>query len=397
MTSTNTDDTRKRKLFSAALIVAAVAIVTIAIVVLLHPGEERTNDAQIEGHIHPINARVSGTVVWVNPAVEDTLYVPAGTILGRLDPNDYQPTVDRLTGETEASAGLERAAALNVPITQASALSRLHFAEAAVQDSEAELRAADAQRDAARTSVEQAAASSKRAEDDRVRYEALVTTHEISRSEYDQRSTEARTTQAALAGARASLVAAEERIESARLKIVERQQELKSAQTAPEAIASAKASLQRSSGDLKKARAALQDAQLNLGYTQLLAPIGGRIGRKSMEVGQRITAGQLMMTLVDPKDVWVVANFRETQLSHIRVGQTATIHIDSSGENINGRVDSIGGATGSKNSLIAPDNATGNFVKVVQRVPVRIQLNRVPSGASPLLPGLSIEVTVRTK
>ncbi len=396
MPETDTLKTETNWILIAMVCVPALAILITMFVLVVHPGEVRTTDAQLDGHIHPINSRIAGTITWVNPQVEDTFFVPAGTILARLDRNDYQPTVTRLEGETEASAAQQRSAVLNVPITSASATSKLHAARTAVLDAQSDLQAATAQAESARANVAQAVATFKRAEDDRVRYEALVSTHEISRSEYDQRLTEARTTVALLSAAEANSRAAGQRVESTRLRILEREDEVRAAESAPEVIASARINVQKTSADLKKSKAALTDAELNLSYTDLVAPVGGLVGRKSMEVGQRVAAGQLMLTLVQANDVWVIANFRETQLRHMRVGQAVKVHIDSFDTDVKGVVESIGGATGSKYSVVAPDNATGNYVKVVQRVPVRIRIDAARARNEVLLPGMSIEVSVLT-
>jgi len=316
-------------------------------------------------------------------------------VIAHLDPNDYQPTVNRLEGDVQASVAQERAAALNLPIASATALSRLTSAQASLVEAEADLESALSQKTAAEATVAQTEANYRRAEDDRVRYQALVATHEISRSEYDQREADSKGTGALLAAAQANSAGAGQKIEAARQKIKERQSDLRMAETAPESIASARANVLRASGETKKSQAALWNAQLDLGYTNLVAPVSGIVGRKSMEVGQRVAANQLMLTLVPPRDVWAIANFRETQMKKMRIGQSATVHVDSIGHDFQGTVESIGGATGSKYSVIAPDNATGNYVKVVQRIPVRIRLNGLEAAGPLLLPGMSIEVSVR--
>jgi membrane fusion protein (multidrug efflux system) len=397
MSTTETPITTRNKLLIGGLTIIALILCFLGWHFVVHPGEVRTNDAQIDGHVHPINTRIGGTITWVNPDVEDTRFVKAGAVLAHLDPNDYQPAVDRLEGDVQASEAQQHTAVLNVPITSAAAMSRLSSAQAAVADAESDLKAATSQKAAAEAAVAQASASYHRAEADRVRYAALVSTHEISRSEYDQRATDSTTTEAVLTAAQANSTSAEEKIESARQKIKERQSDLRSAQTAPESIASARANVRRALGETKKSQAALLNARLDLGYTNLVAPVSGIVGRKSMEAGQRVAPGQLMLTIVPPNDVWVIANFRETQLHHMRVGQAAKIHVDSFDRDFEGEVESIGGATGSRYSVVAPDNATGNYVKVVQRIPVRLRINNPGVGNLLLLPGMSIEVSVRVK
>jgi membrane fusion protein (multidrug efflux system) len=216
-------------------------------------------------------------------------------------------------------------------------------AHAALADARADLKAAISQKAAAEAAITQTMANYRRAEDDRVRYQTLVSTHEISRSEYDQRATEAKTAEAMLVAARANNDAADQRIESARQKESERESDLRTAETAPAAIATARANVERASGELLKSQAALLNARLDLGYTTLVAPVGGIVGRKSMEVGQRVAAGQLMLTLVPPKDLWATANFRETQLKDMHVGQYAKIHVDSFDRDFAGTVESVGG------------------------------------------------------
>jgi membrane fusion protein (multidrug efflux system) len=375
-------------------------IVSVAVLVILvwfiAPGSVSTNDAQIDGHIHPVNARVSGTVTWVNPVVDDTHFVKAGTILARLDPNDYAPTVDRLRGDVQSTEAQLEAAKLNVQISEATTVSRLSAARAAVEEAEAEKATAEAQSLAAAASVTQAKALYTRAEEDRKRYFALVESHEISRSEYDQRATESATAESQMKQADANLQAALQHIASADQRITERKGDVLAAETAPQQVATARSNVQRVDGDLRKARATLKDATLNLSYTEIVAPVDGIIGRKQIEMGQRIGAGQLVLTLSPPNDIWAIANFKETQLEHLKVGQSATIHIDSTREDLRGTVESVGGATGAKYSLIPPENATGNYVKVVQRVPVRVSI--LPENKhAPLIPGMSVEVHVDTR
>jgi membrane fusion protein (multidrug efflux system) len=395
MTQDNLADKPSRKTLMIVATLLVVVAVAWVLLLVIHPGEVRTNDAQIDGHIHPINSRIAGTVVWVDPEVDDTHFVKAGTVLAHLDPNDYQPTVNRLEGDVRATEALLESSRLNVPITAANATSRLESARAAVEDAQAELASAKAQRDASLAAVRQASATFQRAENDRTRYEALVGTHEISRSEYDVRATEAKTSRELLSAAESNRDAAELKIQSAKQRLIARESDVKAAETAPQSIASAHSNVVRADGEAQKSRAALFNARLDLGYTNVQAPIDGIIGRKGMEVGQRVVPGQLLLTLVPPNESWAIANFRETQLKHMKVGQRATVHIDAFDRDIDGTVESIGGATGSRYSLIAPDNATGNYVKVVQRIPVRIRLDRSEAKERPLLPGMSVEVAVQ--
>ncbi|HEY0757910.1 MAG TPA: HlyD family secretion protein [Acidisarcina sp.] len=382
-----------RRVITGGIVGSAIIVV---LVWFLAPGSVSTNDAQIDGHIHPLNARVSGTITWVNPSVDDTRFVKAGTVLARLDQNDYVPTVDRLQGDVQSTEAQLVAAKLNVEISEATSQSRLSAAKAAVEEAEAEKATAEAQSVSAAQVVTQTSAVYHRAEGDRQRYLALVDSHEISRSEYDQRATDATSAEAQMKAAEANLAAAKQHIASSAQRITERSGDVLAAATAPQQIATARANVRKVDGDLKRTIASLKDSTLNLGYTEIVAPVDGVIGRKSIEVGQRVGAGQLLLTLSSPNDVWAVANFKETQLTHMRIGQRATIHVDSSGQDLQGNVESLGGATGAKFALIPPENATGNYVKVVQRVPVRIRI--IAEGQEvPLLPGMSVEVRVDTR
>lgn len=381
---------------AAVLAIAALIVLLVGGYVLLSRsfGSITTDDAQVDGHVHPINARVGGTVVWVNPDIDDTKFVKAGTVLARLDTNDFQPAVDRLEGDVQAQQAQLQAAQLAVPITQTTSASKLTSARAASVEAEAELASAKAGVQASAAQVKQAEASSRRAEADRARYEQLVNSHEISRSEYDSRMTEANVAVAQLSAAEANLLSAEQKVQVAEQHIAERRQDIAAAATAPDQVATAQSSVDRVFGELKKSKAVLRDAQLNLSYADIVAPVSGIIGRRSLETGQRIAPGQLLLNIVPTDDLWVTANYKETQLRHVEPGAAVTVHIDTFGSDLQGRVESIGGATGSKYALIAPDNATGNYVKVVQRVPVRIRLETTSVGGRSLLPGMSVETRV---
>ncbi len=356
-----------------------------------------TNDARIEGHIHPLNARVSGTIVWVNPDIEDTHYVKAGTVLARLDPNDYQPAVDRLQGVVETRIAELQSAKLNVPIARATATSRLLSAHAAVTEAEAGLATNIAEVSAAEARLGSAEAAYRRAEDDRLRYEQLVSSHEISRSEYDQFATAAKTAQHQVEAAKAALEAAQRQIEVARQSIAQRKADVQAAEAAPQVIAAASSNVEGTSGQLRQAQAALHNAQLDLSYTQIIAPVDGVISRKSIEAGQRVQMGDLLLSLIPLNEVWVTADYKETQLSRVRTGQAVSIYVDTYNRSYQGQVESVGGATGSMNSPLPPENATGNFVKVIQRIPVRIRLDRSQDNQYPLLPGMSAEPTVHVQ
>ncbi len=183
----------------------------------------------------------------------------------------------------------------------------------------------------------------------------------------------------------------------ARQSIAQRKADVQAAEAAPQVIAAASSNVEGTSGQLRQAQAALHNAQLDLSYTQIIAPVDGVISRKSIEAGQRVQVGDLLLDLIPLNEVWIMADYKETQLSRVRSGQPVSIYVDTYNRSYQGQVESIGGATGSMNSPLPPENATGNFVKVIQRIPVRIRLDHSPDSSHPLLPGMSAEPTVHVR
>jgi membrane fusion protein (multidrug efflux system) len=354
-----------------------------------------TNDAQIDGHILPVNSRINGTITWVNPQAEDTRTVQAGSVLIRLDPDDYTPAVDRLQGQVQAEQSQMASAQLNVAVTRPTAESRLQGAKASLAEAEEDLNQSRADIQSKEAHLNQARANADFAEADRERYEALVKTHEISKSEYDQRATQAITAREQVAIAQAELRAAQKKTAALRERLSQREAEVKAANVVPQSIDTAHAKVTQLDGELKESLAQLREAKLNLGYTTILAPSEGIVGQRQVEVGQHVQPGQLLLTVSPSHDLWVTAYFKETQMRRMRIGQAATIHIDGYGSKLRGHVESIGGATGAKYSVLPPENSTGNYVKVVQRIPVRFHIDQLPSPQQPLIPGMSVEVTVR--
>jgi membrane fusion protein (multidrug efflux system) len=353
-----------------------------------------TNDAQIDGHIFPVASRINGTVAWVNPQAENTRYVESGAVLARLDADDYTPAVNRLEGQVQAQRSQLTSAQMELAITKPTAESRLASAKAAVAEAEAELAAGIADAQSQEAHLAQARATYSLAEADRQRYQALVATHEISKSEYDQRATEAANAREQVVMTSAELKASQTKIEALKQRISGRKAELNAANVVPETIDAAHARVNQTTGELQESQAQLQESRLNLGYTTITAPVGGVVGQRQIEVGQRVQTGQLLLDVVPTHDVWVTAYFKETQMHRMRVGQPAFFKIDSYRHKLSGHVESIGGATGARYSLLPPENSTGNFVKVVQRIPVRLHIDDAIDPQAPLLPGMSVEVSV---
>src|SRR5579872_624574 len=358
---------------------------------------ESTDDAEIEGHLDLVSTRVSGTVTYINPLVEDNQFVKEGTLLLELDPRDYAADLEHATANLNTRAAEAHAAQVRVPIVNASAFGQLHSAEAARSEALARVGSEQANLAVAQHKLLEDEAIHARAERYRVRYEALVEKHEISRSDYDARATEATAAAQAVEGDRAAISSMEQRISEARNLVTEREAAIESAQIAPQQVSDARAQSDSASGYLAQARADLRTAQLNLSYTKIYAPVSGVIGRKTVELGHRVQPGQSLLAIVPLDDIWVTANFKETQLKRMRSGQPVTVRIDTFGRDYQGTVENLPGAAGPLFSLFPPENATGNYVKVVQRFPVRIRFNKDQDPEHALRPGMSVEPTVTVR
>lgn len=354
-----------------------------------------TNDAQVDGHILPVNSRIDGTVTWVNPEVENTHHVKAGELLAILDPNDYAPAVEQLQGSVAAQQAQLNSAHFDYAMTRPAAQSRLEAARAAVAEAQSDLVSNSAEIQSREAHLAETRATYQHLEADRKRYQALVETHEISTSEYDQRATAAKTAAEQVAQATAQLKTAQANHEALGNRLAQRKADVQAANVVPETIGTAQARIKQMDGDLKRSAAQLHEAQLNLGYTRIVAPADGVVGQRQIELGQRVKTGQLLLTVVPLNDLWITADFKETQLRRMHVGQPVHIKVDTYVGKLDGHIESIGGATGARYSLIPPENATGNYVKVVQRIPIRIHIDTAIDPGRPLLPGMSSEVSVR--
>ena len=358
---------------------------------------ESTDDAQVDGHIDLVSARISGTVTYINPRVENNQFVEAGALLVELDPRDYDAELEHARANLNTSVAEARSAQVTVPIVDASAFGQLHAAEAARAEALASVETEQANLAAAQHRLQQDEAIYARAERDRVRYQALVVKHEISRSDYDARDTDAAAAAQAVEADRAIIAATEQKIAQVRNVVEQREAQIEAARIAPQQVTDARAKSDSATGHLEQARADLHTAQLNLSYTKIYAPVSGVIGRKTVELGHRIQPGQSLLVIVPLDDIWITANFKETQLKHMRPGQTVTVRVDTSGRDYQGTVESLPGAAGPVFSLFPPENATGNYVKVVQRFPVRIRLNKDQDPEHILRPGMSVEPTVKVR
>jgi membrane fusion protein, multidrug efflux system len=357
---------------------------------------EDTDDAQVDGHLIQISARVAGQVIHVN--VEQNQLVEAGTLIAEIDPKDFEVAVQQDEASLESAEASYEAARVNVPVIGVNTSSSLQSATSGVHTSDATVQQSQRQLEAAQAQVQQADANNIKAQLDLKRYTPLVEKDVISKQQFDATVATADGAKAALLSAKATEIAAEDAVRIARDRVVQSQAELRTAQTAGDQVKIQKAKADQAAAQVEQARAALAQAKLNLSYTKIVAPVNGIITKKSLEVMQNVSVGQNLMTLVSLDDIWITANFKETQLRLMRPGQHVKIHVDAYGRDYDGTVTQIGGATGSVLSLFPPENATGNYVKVVQRVPVRIDLSDRNEDRDHLLrPGLSVEPTVRVK
>ena len=389
------NDVPSRRLSRWILLLAATIAVAGASLWWVHSQDyESTDDAQIEGHLDLVSSRISGTVVYINPRVENNQLVEAGTLLMELDPRDYAAELEHAKANLATRTAEAHSAQVTVPIVDASAFGQLHSAEAAKAQALASVASEQANLAAALHKLQQDEAIYARVERDRVRYQALVEKHEISRSDYDARETEGTSAAQAVEADRAAIVSREQRIAETRSLVVQREVQIEAARIAPQQVNDARAKSDSATGHLEQARADLHTAQLNLSYTKIYAPVSGVIGRKTVELGHRVQPGQGLLVIVPLDDIWITANFKETQLKRMKPGQSVTIRVDTFGRDCKGKVESLPGAAGPLFSLFPPENSTGNYVKVVQRFPVRIRLDKDQDAERLLRPGMSVEPTV---
>jgi membrane fusion protein, multidrug efflux system len=394
----------------AALAVLAVIIALAATFWWWHTrGRETTDNAQIDGHIAPVASRVGGTVLAVK--VVDNQVVEAGTLLVQIDSRDYEVALARARADlADAEAALE-AARTGIPIMATTTSSQMAAATAGVERSGAGVAIAGKDVDAARSRLaatqarlREAQANETRAARDLDRMKQLIAKDEVSQQQYDAAVAAADAARAAVEGAKALVAESEQAVsaaESRRSQAVEAsrqsQADLRTAGTAPAQVAVIRARAASAEARLAQARAVLAQADLNLAYTSIKAPVAGVVSKKSVEVGQVVSPGQPLMAIVPLDTIWVTANFKETELTDMRPGQKARVHVDTYGREYDGHVDSIAAATGARFSLLPPENATGNYVKVVQRVPVKIVFDGPPDASRPLRPGMSVTATVYTR
>jgi membrane fusion protein (multidrug efflux system) len=397
---------RFRAIVGAALLIVA----GVGIWLFVTRGRESTDDAQVDGHVTQMAARVGGTVL--NVAIKDHQAVKAGDVLVAIDPRDYQIALDKARAELADAEASALAAQSNIPITSTTASSNVATAQGSVEQArgavaatEKEVEAARARLTAAQAREREAQANATRAARDVDRLKGLLAKDEVSQQQHDSAVAAADASRAAVDSVRAQVVEAEAAIRVAESRLAQARageqqaaSALRSAQTVPEQVTATRARAASAQARVEQAKATLAQAELNLQYTTVKAPTDGIVARKSVNPGQVIQAGQPLCAIVQIDDVWVTANFKETQLADMRPGQRAVVEVDAyGGRKFEGKVESIAAATGARFSLLPPENATGNFVKVVQRVPVKIVLDGEQNAEFLLRPGMSVTPTVYTR
>jgi membrane fusion protein, multidrug efflux system len=352
---------------------------------------EDTDDAQVDGHINNVSARVSGYVLKVN--VDDNQYVQKGAVLVEIDPRDYQVALERAKAELADAEATAQAMNLNVPVETIGTTTQVSSSEADLQGTQAGVAAAEGQLNSARARLQEAEANNARAQADVARYTALLAKDEVSKQLYDQAEATAKADAAAVDGAHAAVAAVEQQIAQAKSRVNQAQAALQYSHTGPQQVAATQARARAAIATVQQKRAALDKAQLDLDYCTVVAPVAGVVNKR-VEVGMNVQPGQTLLAVVPLEDVWVTANFKETQLRRMKVGQRATIAVDAYGREYQGHVESVAGATGAQFSLLPPENATGNYVKVVQRIPVKIVLDAGQNNDHLLRLGMSVEPKV---
>jgi membrane fusion protein (multidrug efflux system) len=368
---------------------------------------ESTDDATIDAHLNGISSRIQGTVTAVN--TDENQFVTAGQVIAQIDPRDYQVSVEQAKAQLTQSQADIAAEHPNVPITQttsetsiATGQTQIDTAQATLSVAEHDLSAAQQRLNQAEADVRQAEANSAKAQADLERYRVLVEKDEIPRTQFDQIIAAAKAQAAAVDSAKASVAANQASVRSAASTVDQRRSQVAEARTrlaesnrnAPQQLAISRANVQSKQAEASVAKARIDQALLNLSYTNIVAPVSGVVGKRTVEVGSTVQPGQQLFTIAQISDIWVTANFKETQLRRMRPGLRADIHIDAFDQDYHGYVESMPAASGSATSLLPPENATGNFVKVVQRLPLRIRFDKNQTGLDRLRPGMSAEPKV---
>jgi membrane fusion protein (multidrug efflux system) len=377
-------------------IAGAIAIVLLAAAAgwyFYSQGYEDTDDAQVDGHLNPIASRIDGTIHAVY--VDDNQAVKTGTLLAELDPSDDQVALQQAQAQYDQAMAQLGAAHPNLPITRISNLNDITSQQAEVSGAEAALAAAQHDLDSAVAKLRESQAVNERNQADFARYQTLFDKQEVARADYDQYRATASAQIQTVASNQAAVASAQKTVEQRMAQLAQQRSKLQQTQSsAPLQVAIRQADIKSQQANAESAQAALEQSRLNLSYCRIAAPVPGVITQRSAEVGARISKGQQLFMIVQTDDLWVTANFKETQLARIHPGQRVRIHVDALRDDFDGTVESMPAITGSRASVLPPENATGNYVKVIQRLPVRIRFDRGQKDLDKLRPGMSVEPKV---
>jgi membrane fusion protein, multidrug efflux system len=370
-----------------------VLLIGVVLIWLYIDSYQNTDDAFIDGRTAPISARITGFVTAVY--VENTNRVKKGQLLVELDPRDYEAAKAQADANlAQAQAGL-RAQSPNVPITEISQSTSVVNTELNVASATANLDSSEERYQSAIADLNQAEATEANASQEAERYRLLAAKEEVSRELYDQRATDERSEVAVVASRKEMVRVAEKAVKQAEASLAQARQQAREMRTNfPKQVAVQRETVAMRQASVAAAQAQANQATLNLEYTKIYAPVDGVIGDKQVQVGSQIAPGQEMFALTQTDDIWITANFKETQVQKMHQGQSVTIHVDALGQNFDGYVEALPGASGAVYSLLPPENATGNYVKVVQRLPVRIRFKSGQPGIDRLAPGMSVEPKV---
>jgi len=398
------------KLRNRLIFGGAAVLVLVAGLFIYYFNRESTDDAQVDGHITAVSAKVYGRVAEV--LVNDNQPVKAGQALVKLDARDYQAALDQAKAQLALAESEAQSAGVDIPKTRENVASGTSSADAQLLGAQAEAMRAEVTYEQAKTSdlawaqanIDKSRANAQLAQADLARFRPLMEKGEISKQQFDAAQANADATASALkadeekfAQAKRSVDIAKAQLEAAQARVQQAHAGVASAKADTKQVAMKQADAAAKIAKVQQARAAVEAAQLNLEYATITAPVDGVVTHKQVEVGQVVQQGQGLLVVVPLQNVWVTANFKETQLKKMRAGQKAEVKVDTYGKTFSGHVDSIAGATGAVLSLLPPENATGNYVKVVQRIPVKIVLDSTQQDGAVLRPGMNVEATVVTK
>ncbi len=388
---------RQHPIATIGIVLGTILLLVAGVVTWLYLSSyETTDDAFVDGHTDPIAPRISGFVKAVY--VENTYRVKKGQLLVEIDPRDNQIARENSLAQFSQAQASVAAQEPNVPITATTQGAQVREAEYNVASSDANVAAAKERYQSSLADLHQAEANEMNAAREEERYRLLVEKEEVSREQYDQQATNERAQAAVVASRRETADAAAKQVLTAEASLGSSREQLRQAQSnLPRQVAIQRATLAQRQANAQAAQAQASQSELNLEYTRVYAPEDGIIGDKQVQLATQVAAGQELFALTQTNDIWITANFKETAIANMRPGQSATIYVDALKANFEGWVEALPGGTGAVYSLLPPENATGNYVKVVQRLPVRIRFRPNQPGLDRLAPGMSVEPKVWVK